>query len=251
MGHLPSLLAALAIIAGSSCAGRSAPSGPAPAAVRVFAAASLAASFEAVARAFDTGHPDQKVELHFAGSPALVLQLREGAACDVFASADAPNMQKIVDAGIAIGSPVPFAWNRLTIAVQAGNPEGIQALADLARADLNVALCGPEVPAGKYAREALQKAGVTVVSRSDEPNVKSLVAKVRLGELDAGIVYATDVRLDGVAGIALPPEHDVMASYPIAVIGSGKNRSGGEAFVAFVRGDAGQAILRAHGFGPP
>ncbi len=223
----------------------------APAAVRVFAASSLAAPFEAVARAFEAAHPGLTVELHFAGSPALVLQLREGAACDVFASADETNMQRVVDAGVAAGVPVPFAGNRLAIVVRAGNPQRVEGLADLARADLKVALCGPEVPAGKYARDALRKAGVTVVSRSDEANVRALVAKVHLGELDAGIVYATDTRLAGVTGIALPAEHDVVASYPITVIKSGENHDGGSSFLAFVRGAVGQAILREHGFGPP
>lgn len=246
-----SSLAVLVGLAVAAC-GEQAPVGAnAPAVVRVFAAASLNAPFEAVARAFEAAHPGQSVELHFAGSPALVLQLREGAACDVFASADAANMQRVVDAGGAAGAPVPFASNRLSIAVRAGNPQGVAGLADLARADLKVALCGPEVPAGKYAREALRKAGVTVVSRSDEANVKALVAKVHLGELDAGIVYATDTRLAGVAGIALPAEHDVVASYPITVIKSSANHGGGACFLEFVRGPVGQAILREHGFGPP
>lgn len=219
-----------------------------PAPIRVFAAASLTASFQAIAAAYEQQHPGQKVELHFAGSPQLVLQLREGAAADVFASADQPNMRKIVDAQLTAGAPVEFARNELAIVVVAGNPKQVRGLADLAREGLKVALCAPDVPAGKYAREALAAQRLTVASVSDEPSVKAVVGKVQLGEVDAGIVYATDTGVDGVTGIAVPAAQNVVASYPIAVLGRGANRAGGDAFVAFVRSEAGRALLRRHGF---
>jgi molybdate transport system substrate-binding protein len=139
----------------------------------------------------------------------------------------------------------------LAIVVAEGNPKNVRALADLARADLAVALCGPAVPAGRYAREALQKAGVEVRSRSDEPSVKALVAKIELLELDAGIAYVTDVRGARVTGIEIPAEHDVVAAYPIAVLSGGEPRAGAESFVAFVLSDAGRRILAEHGFGLP
>lgn len=243
-------LAALLFAAVTGCGGADAhPAGAAP--IRVFAAASLTAPFEAVARAFEAAHPGQKVDVHFAGSPTLVLQIHEGAAVDVFASADDANMRKVVDAGHAAAAPVAFARNHLAIAVAAGNPKGIRELADLARQDLKVALCGPEVPAGKYAREALHKAQVAVASLSDEPNVKALVGKVQLGELDAGIVFVTDTRGPGVTGVGLPAAHDVTASYPIVVLRTGRNGAGGRAFVDFVRGPQGQALLAEHGFTSP
>lgn len=243
-------LAALLFAAVTGCGGADAhPAGAAP--IRVFAAASLTAPFEAVARAFEAAHPGQKVDVHFAGSPALVLQIHEGAAADVFASADDSNMRKVVDAGHAAAAPVAFARNHLAIAVAPGNPLGIRGLADLARKDLKVALCGPEVPAGKYARAALHKAQVVVASLSDEPNVKALVGKVQLGELDAGIVFVTDTRGAGVAGVELPAAHDVTASYPIVVLRTGCNGAGGRAFIDFVRGPQGQVLLAEHGFSPP
>ncbi|MFO1029563.1 MAG: molybdate ABC transporter substrate-binding protein [Planctomycetota bacterium] len=220
----------------------------APTPLRVFAAASLTASFQAIAAAFEQQQPAHRVELNFAGTPQLVLQLREGADADVFASADVPNMTKVQELGAVVDAPVEFVRNQLVIVVRAGNPKAVRGLADLARADLTVALCGPEVPAGKYARQVLQGAGVAVRSVSDEPSVKAVVAKVQLGELDAGLVYATDVGVPGVEAVALPAEHNVVASYPIAVLGRGRNRAGAVAFVAFVRSDAGRAILQKHGF---
>lgn len=222
-----------------------------PKSAMVFAAASLTAPFEALAADFEREHPGTDIRLNFAGSPQLVMQIREGAAADVFASADEVNMQKVTDAGLAVGAPVTFAKNRLTIVVRTGNPHHIAALADLARADLRVALCGPEVPVGRYARQALAKAAVTVRSSSDEPNVKSLVGKVALGEVDAAIAYTTDARIPGVEAVPIPPEHDVVATYPIVLLGAGEARPSGEAFVAFVRSERGRQVLADHGFLAP
>jgi molybdate transport system substrate-binding protein len=246
-GRIGCTLLGVAAVAGALAA-CSRPGGPV---VTVFAAASLAGPFEAIARAFEREHAGTRVALHCAGSPQLILQLREGAAVDVFASADQPNMQKVVDAGQASAPPVEFARNQLAIVVAAGNRHGVRGLADLARGDLKVALCGPEVPAGRYARQALAKLSVAVASVSDEPSVQAVVGKVQLGEVDAGIVYATDGRGAGVETIHIPVEHNVVASYPIAVLGVGSNRGGGERFVAFVRSAAGRAVLAEHGFGLP
>ena len=247
--HRPtSLLAALACFAACGGEDRTVGAAPVTAPVRVFAAASLTACFQAIGAAYEREHPGARIELHFAGSPQLVLQLREGAAADVFASADLPNMQKVQDRGAVAGQPAEFARNQLAIVVRAGNPQQVQGLADLGRADLKVALCAPDVPAGKYARQALQSQELEVRSVSDEPSVKAVVSKVQLGELDAGIVYTTDCRVQGVEAVVIPSPPNVVASYPIAVLQRGGNRAGGEAFVAFVRAEPGRAILQQHGF---
>ena len=236
---------------GSLCA--CGPAADAPRATVVFAAASLTAPFTALGVEFERRNPGSKVDLHFAGTPSLLVQLAEGAPADVFAAADEPNMQRAAAAGLLVGQAQRFASNRLAIVVAAHNPLRVMGLADLARADLRIALCGPEVPAGRYARQALAAAGVQVQSRSDEPSVRALVAKVRLGEVDAGIVYTTDVpsAAQGVSAVAIPAEGNVLAHYPIAVAAPGANRDGGARFVAFVLSAAGQDILRDHGFGAP
>jgi molybdate transport system substrate-binding protein len=239
------LIAALPWLGCAACGKPTAAERP----ILVFAAASLTAPFEALAAEFERRHPGSRTELHFAGTPQLVVQVREGAPADVFASADAANMQKLVDAGRTATPPAVFARNRLAIVTPKGNPKGIQALADLARADLRVLLCGPEVPAGRYARQALAKASVAVTSASDEPSVRSVVSKVALGEADAGIVYATDAAgTAAVTAVAIPEPHDVVASYPIAVLSTGGSRTGGEAFVAFVLSADGRGILEGFGF---
>lgn len=255
--HLPSSrtarrrAVALVLVAGTAVAGFVACGRAAPAdarAVRVFAASSLTAPFTELARAFEAAAPGGRVELHFAGSPQLVVQLREGAAADVFASADTATMQRVVAMGGVDGEPLVFARNRLAIVVGRGNARGIRGLADLARAEVKLALAAPDVPAGRYARQALAKAGVAVRSLSDEPNVKALVAKVQLGELDAAIVYATDVRGPDVEGVAIDPAYDVVAEYVIARLRAAAAGPAGAAFVAFVRSEAGRAILQRHGF---
>lgn len=246
MNQLPKTLALLGL--GLLLSGCGPAATPANAPIRVFAAASLTAPFEAIGRAYEQQFPGSKVELHFAGTPQLVLQIREGAEVDVFASADPTNMQKVVELGKTTAPPAEFAKNLLAIVVKEGNPHGIRGLPDLARSGLKVALCGPEVPAGKYARQALQKAAITVQSVSDEPSVKALVSKVQLGELDAGVVYATDARAKGVTGVTIDAAQNVVASYPMAVLSTGRNRTGGAQFAAFVQSDAGRAILAAHGF---
>lgn len=223
--------------------------------VRVFAASSLTAPFEELADAFERAQPGVEVALHCTGTPRLVLQLREGASADVFASADEIQMQRVVDAGQTRSTPRNFASNEMVIVTAAGNPLGIDGLDDLEPAKVSVLLCGPDVPAGRYARQALQRAGVEARSRSDEPSVRAVVSKVRLGVADAGIVYRTDTRSakasTEVDDVTIPTQHNVQAQYPIASLTTGDQPALGDAFVAFVLGPEGQRILSSHGFGKP
>lgn len=245
----PRLLLLAALVAGStwSCREAAAPR------ARVFAAASLTVAFGELAEAFARRPDGEVVELHFAGTPQLVMQVREGAGADVFASADENNMRRVVELGLAAATPQTFATNRPCIVVAAGNPKRLGGLADLARNDLTVLLCGPEVPAGRYARQVLERAGLVVASRSDEPSVNAVVAKVAMGEADAGIVFETDVAATAgrLEAIAIPAEHGVVARYPIVALSGGAAPRVGAAFVAFVVSDAGRTILAKHGFGLP
>jgi molybdate transport system substrate-binding protein len=221
----------------------------APKSVLVFAAASLTAAFKAVGSAFEARHPGTKVELNFAGSPTLVQQIREGAPADVFAAADLTNMQTLVDAN-AVGKPEIFARNILQIAVAKGNPEKIAGLADLTRPGLIVVLCGETVPCGRYALEAFRHANLTPPPGSRELDVKAVLSKVALGEADAGIVYATDVRAaqDKVEGVGLPAAHNVTARYPIAIIREAAAPDTARLFMDFVLSDPGRTILGELGF---
>ena len=218
--------------------------------INVFAAASLTAAFKDEGTAFQAKHPNANVTFNFAGSAALVTSINNGAPADVFASADQPNMDKVVKAGNATGQPANFATNKLQIVVGTGNPKGIKGLADLASPGNVVILCAPQVPCGNYANQALTKAGVKVTPKSQEQDVNAVVSKVTLGEADAGIVYVTDVKAAGtkVQGVDIPDEQNVIATYPIATAKGGSNPTGGYAFVDFLLSSLGQAILANYGF---
>jgi molybdate transport system substrate-binding protein len=214
----------------------------------VFAAGSLGEALREVATAFERARPGIRVELNLAGSQTLVHQLREGAPADVLATADRATMEQAAVARLLAGPPRVFARNALAIVVAPGNPKAVTGLRDLARPGLVIGLCAPAVPCGRYAREAFERAGVAVpAGASEELDVKGALAKVVAGEADAAVVYRTDVRAAGerVTGVALPPEHDVVARYPVATV---RDVPTARAFVDFLVGDAGQAVLARHGF---
>ena len=246
--------AVIAVIC-SACSS-SAPAGSSPSGlsgtITVFAAASLTAAFTAIGGDFEKAHPGTMVKFTFSGSSTLVSQIQQGAIGDVFASADQPNMQRLVDGGLIAGSPSTFAHNRLAIVVAAGNPRRITGLSDLGRSGLVIVLCAPAVPCGRYAGQALQKAGVTVNPASQETDVKAVVSKIALGEADAGIVYVTDIRAAGagVQGVDIPQSLNVIAEYPVAVLKDSQNLLLARAFISYLLGD-GQLTLTRYGFTSP
>src|SRR6266851_6949678 len=240
-------IAALALLA--ACGQPSTPSsGPARTTLTVFAAASLQPAFDKIGgKLLST----QKIATTFsyAGTQTLTTQLTQGAPADVFASADVAHMTTIQSAGLLHSQSVLFAHNRLEIAVGKGNPKGVHSLADLARSGLVVVLADPSVPAGKYAAQALAKAGVTVHPASLEQQVTGVLSKVALGEADAGIVYVSDIVTSGqVDGVVIPDNQNVIADYVIGELQSASNSAGANAFIDLVLSADGQTILRAAGF---
>jgi molybdate transport system substrate-binding protein len=218
--------------------------------ITVFAAASLTAAFTELGGQYTAANDGTKVTFNFAGSQALATQIQQDAPADVFASADTGNMDKVKD---LVGTPQSFAGNLLQIVVEQGDPKDVKGLEDLARGDLKVVLAAEEVPAGKYAKQVLDKAGVTVKPVSLEDNVKAVVSKVSLGEADAGIVYVTDVAAGGdkVEGVDIPKHQNVSATYPIATVKASENQQKAQAFVDLVRSAEGQQVLERFGFLPP
>jgi len=211
----------------------------------------LTEPFTAQAAALHADHPDLRLAFSFASSSALAAQVEQGAPAGVIATADLTTMQRLV-ARHLVSPPRIFARNRLEIVVGAGNPRHVKSLGDLGRDDLKVVLAAPEVPAGRYAREALTRAGVVVRPRSLELDVKAALAKVRAGEADAAIVYATDVRSGGkaVTGVPIPDDANVNAEYPIAVISAVGGPEGirARAFVEDVLTGRGRRALHDAGF---
>ena len=244
-------LALVAALAVAAC-GSAAPASGLGSSVTVLAAASLSGAFTQIARSFEALHPGLRVRLDFGGSPTLVTQIEQGDRADVFASADQINMGNLEHAGLVAGTPQVFAHNRLEIVVQRGNPKHIESLADLARPGLVYVTTAPQVPAGHYAALALAAAHVRVTPKSEEVDVTAVLAKVELGEADAGIVYVTDVTSAGgkVTGVPIPSADNQVATYPLAVIRGAPDERAAKAFVAYVTSRAGQATLKAYGFAP-
>jgi molybdate transport system substrate-binding protein len=240
----------------SSTSGSSSASSPAASSstgtITVFAAASLMGSFTQLGQQFDAAHPGDTVKFSFGPSSGLATQITSGAPADVFASASPKNMDTVVAAGDA-SSPHDFAKNTAEIAVPPSNPGKVMSVTDLAKSSVKVALCQPQVPCGVIAAKVFKNAGITVKPVTLQPDVKSTLTQVELGNVDAGVVYVTDVMAAGakVKGVAIPASHNASTLYPIAAISKSTHLSIAQAFVAYVLSPAGQRVLTAAGFQKP
>lgn len=221
--------------------------------VLISAAASLTDAFADIEAEFEGANPGVDVILNLGPSSGLREQILEGAPADVFSSANRSNMDQVVEAGEAAGEPEIFVNNLLQIVVPAGNPAGVIGLEDFANDELLIGLCAEDVPCGDFGREALRNAGVTPAIDTNEPDVRALLTKIEVGELDAGIIYVTDVlSTDGaVEGVDIPEDVNVIAEYPIASLAGAPNPEAAAAFVDYVLSEEGQAILGEYGFASP
>ena len=263
---VPVFALAAAVLAG--CGSSSSPSADAPATqsstgstpttdavtgdITVLAAASLKESFTTLGTQFEQLHPNAKVTFSFAASADLATQITQGAPADVFASASAKTMDQVVTAGEA-SDPTVFVKNVMEIAVPADNPAKIDELSDLADSKVKVALCQAQVPCGMTAAKVFANAKLTVKPVTLEADVKATLTKVSLGEVDAGVVYVTDVQAAGakVKGIEIPADVNASTSYPIAPLKASKNTAAAQAFVDYVLSADGQQVLAAAGFAKP
>lgn len=239
----------------SSAAGsgsKSSPSATLSGSITVFAAASLAEAFTTIGQQFEAANPGVKVTFSFGASSTLATQVINGAPADVFASASPKNMQQVVTAGDA-ANPVNFVRNVMEVAVPPSNPGHITSVNDLAKSSVKVALCQPQVPCGATAAKVFTNAKITVKPVTLQPDVKSVLTQVELGNVDAGVVYVTDVHAAGakVKGIVIPAGVEASTEYPIAPISKSGNMSLAQAFVAYVLSSAGQAVLTADEFEKP
>jgi molybdate transport system substrate-binding protein len=250
MSRGPACLIALLLIAAAGCGGDDGTD--ATGGLTVVAAASLTDAFGEIADAFEAENEDIDVDLSFDGSARLATAIIEGAPADLFASADETSLARVADEGLTGGAPLVFATNVLQIVVPEGNPMAIDSLDDLTSPDVTLSLCGPEVPCGRYAAQAFERAGLLVPPAGDQESVKGVLTQVQLGEADAGIVYRTDVlAADDVEGIDLAPDEQVVATYPAAVLAPASNPAVAAAFLTFLTGPEGRSVLDDFGFGPP
>jgi len=240
------VLAAVAVLAAAGCGN---PPADAGGRLTVFAAASLTESFTSLGEEFEAANRGIRVTFNFGASSALAQQIDQGAPADVFASANPANLERVAVAG----EPRVFARNVLQIAVPKGNPAGVTGLADLGRPELRIALCAEQAPCGAAALTALRAAGVSAAPDTLERDVKAALTKVALGEVDAALVYRTDVKAAAgtVDGIDFPEAAQAVNDYPIATLADAGNATLAAAFVDFVLSPAGQDTLAAAGFQRP
>lgn len=258
------LLLALVSASCGTSSGSAQTSPSAPVTLNVFAAASLTASFNSIATAYQKLHPNVTIKPVYGGSPTLEQQIANGAPADIFASADTITMQKASQAGL-VGPNQIFVRNRLAVILPSSNPAKIATLQDLAKPGVKIDLAAPAVPVGNYARQVIAKLAASpaygsayqrdvlgnVVSQ--EEDVTAVVQKVQLGEVDAGIVYVTDVTPSAssqITEITIPDQFNVIATYPIAVVKNSPHQSEAQSFVQYVLSAGGQAILQQYHFIP-
>ena len=218
----------------------------------MLAAASLTETFTGLEKQFEAANPGVDVTLNYAGSSDLAQQIVNGAPADVFAAASDATMKTVTDAGLATAPPKIFATNVLQIATAPGNPKGIASFADLAKPDLKVVVCAPQVPCGAAAQKIEQATGVDIRPVSEEADVKSTLGKVTSGDADAGLVYVTDVDAAGagVEGVNFTEAGQATTNYPIAVLRNAPQPQLAQQFSDLVTGDAGRRALQDAGFGP-
>jgi molybdate transport system substrate-binding protein len=227
--------------------------------LHVFAASSLTEAFREIGAAYEKTHPGQTIELNFAGSQILRTQIEQGAGADVFASADIVHANLLHSAEL-LSEPRVFTRNRL-VAIVPVEGARVKGLADLAKPGIKVVLAGSTVPVGRYARQAIAQLGASgqygesFAARveanvvSEETNVRAVLARIALGEADAGIVYVTDAAGDErLRTIEIPERSNVVAEYAIGVVAKTPSEALASSFVALVLGARGQAVLAKHGF---
>ena len=250
-------VAAVAIVAavagcGGSSSGGAGSSNDIDGTITVFAASSLTEAFTTLGRQFEDAHPGVKVMFSFGPSSGLAEQINQGAPADVFASASTTNMDQVVSDGDA-SDPTSFVKNVMEIAVPPSNPGHVASVQDLAKSNVKVAVCQAQVPCGATAQQVFTNAGITVTPVTEEIDVKSVLSKVQLDVVDAGVVYVTDVRAAGnkVKGITIPASVNASTTYPIAPLTESDNAMTAKAFVDYVLSSEGSAVLTDAGFEKP
>jgi molybdate transport system substrate-binding protein len=216
----------------------------------VLAAASLRGVFPKLAGRFEAEHDGVKVALSFGASGTLAAQVKAGAPADVLATASDTTM---VAAGDTVTDPVVFAANSLAVAVSPAAKDKVRRLSDLAEPNVSVALCEATVPCGATAKEMLIKANLTVRPATYALDVTGVLTTVESGEVDAGVVYRTDMLSAGnqVLRVEIPESSNVSTAYPIATVKASQHADLADDFVNLVRSADGQKALSDAGFDTP
>jgi molybdate transport system substrate-binding protein len=251
-------LLSLALLADLSGCGQKAPSSATAStssghSIVVFAATLLKPAFTLLAGKFQTDNPGATIDFDFATSSELANKLTQGASADIFASADSAQMDTVVKADLTSSDPVNFASNTLVIVTAPGDPKQIRSFADLAKADLRVAVCQASAACGSATQRIEDTTGVHLNPASEESVSSGVLGKVTSGEVDAGLVYLTDAHKAGdkVTAIKFPESENAVNIYPIAILKHASQPAFAQKFVDLVTGATGQEVLTQAGFASP
>ncbi|MGH3239157.1 MAG: molybdate ABC transporter substrate-binding protein [Spirillospora sp.] len=242
-------LVALTVVAvpglglGAGCGGSSGPT-----TLTVLTTSSLTEVADELGRAYAQENPGIRLRFEFGASPELSDRLSDHDPGDVLMTADQADMDE-ADEYLA-DQPRVVGHTSLTIAVRPGNPRRIRGLDDLTRRGLRVAVGAGTVPVGRYTRQVLAKAGLTVRWTSEEISARAVLDRVRSGDADAGIVYVTDLRSAGVAAssVPIPADVNVTAAFPAAPVRDGDHEEDASAFVSWLTTPAAQKLFNKYGF---
>jgi molybdate transport system substrate-binding protein len=246
---------AIALIALAACGSPDANATGEMTELRVFAASSLTAAFSQLGDDFEDAHPDVRVSFTFGSSTDLAERIADGDEADVFAAASGAAMDTVASAP-GVERRADFATNHLAIVTPLDNPAGVASL-DSLTAPMAIAIGAEGTPIGDYTRQVLAAEGIehAVMTNvvANEPDDASIVASVESGDVDAGIVYTSDIPIT--AGrlhvVEIPRRMNITAVYPIGVVAGSPSAELAAAFVDLVVGDHGQVVLDSHGFEPP
>lgn len=259
---------ALAVVLAATLAacstGASSRSAAAPVELTVYGAASLKGALDKVKTAYEAAVAGTTLTVSTDSSAALETQIEQGAPADVFLSADTTNPQKLVDKALTSGPAIAFAGNTLTVIVPTANRADVATPADLGKPGVKVIAAGDAVPISKYAGQLVANLAkqpgyppgfaaayaANIVSR--EANVAAVVTKIETGDGDAAIVYVTDAKKSTkVTTVPVADDANVPATYAGVVVGSSAHPEAARAFMTWLTGPDGQAILGSLGFLPP
>lgn len=231
---------------GAGCGGSSG-----PVTLTVLATASMTEVFGEIGTAYHQENPGVRLRFVFGGAPELADRLSEHEPGDVLVTADGPSMDEAADQ--LGGRRRIIANGSLTIAVGPGNPRRVRSLRDLRRPGLRVVVGAGTVPVGRYTRQVLRKAGLTLRWSSEEIDARAVLDRIRAGEADAGLVFITDLRSAGIAAssVPIPANQNVTAAFPAAPLRGGAHEETAEAFVSWLVTPAAQKLFNKYGFVTP
>lgn len=220
----------------------------------VMGPASLKGLLEATKTRFEAENPGISIRLSLGHVPTLLAQIEGGVPADVLVTPDSGTMGQASSKGMVAGKADVIARSAMALVVPAGNRAGVKGVDSLSNASLRVALCAKELPCGKLSDKLAAKSSISLDADTLEPGgTAAIVTKASTGEIDVGLVFATDVKAGGakVERIMIPEASNVSSEVSAAALSASTNATAARAFVAFLASSGGRELATGVGFLKP